>query len=87
MTSEKKKDKKPLSFEEGVKQLEELVSKMESGQIPLEEALDMYEEGIKLSRELERILTEAEKKIEKLSREGKIEPFRDEKSEAGEEND
>ena len=68
----------PLSFEKGLKQLEELVKKMESGEIELEKALEMYEEGVKLSRELERILTEAEKKIELLSRDGKIESFEEE---------
>ncbi|MDD5011908.1 MAG: exodeoxyribonuclease VII small subunit [Phycisphaerae bacterium] len=79
MTLNEKEKKKPApSFEKGLKQLEELVKKMESGEIPLEEALKMYEEGIRLSRELERILTDAEKKIEILSKDGKIKPLEEE---------
>lgn len=78
MAATETKKTKQLSFEKGLKQLEELVKKMESGEIELEKALEMYEEGVKLSRELERILTEAEKKIEMLSREGKIESFEEE---------
>ena len=54
------------SFEENMERLEEIVSKMESGDLLLDDALCYYEEGIKLSRACYAKLADAEKKIEKL---------------------
>lgn len=54
------------SFEKSIERLEEIVDKMESGDLALEEAMNCYEEGIKLSRFCYTKLSEAEKKIEKL---------------------
>lgn len=53
-------------FEESIKRLEEVVEKMESGDLSLEESMKYYEEGILLSRTCYKKLAEAEKKIEKL---------------------
>jgi exodeoxyribonuclease VII small subunit len=54
------------SFEQNMDRLEEIVSKMESGDLTLDDALTYYEEGIKLSRACYSKLSDAEKKIEKL---------------------
>ncbi len=54
------------SFEQNIDRLEEIVSKMESGDLSLDDALHFYEEGIKLSRVCYSKLADAEKKIEKL---------------------
>ena len=54
------------SFEKSMVRLEEIVEKMESGDLTLDEAMSFYEEGIKLSRFCYSKLSEAEKKIEKL---------------------
>jgi len=54
------------NFEKSIERLEAVVSRMESGELTLDEALAHYEEGIKLSRFCYQKLTEAEKKIEKL---------------------
>jgi exodeoxyribonuclease VII small subunit len=54
------------SFEKSLERLEEIVAKMESGELSLDEAMGCYEEGIKLSRFCYAKLAEAEKKIEKL---------------------
>jgi len=53
-------------FETNMKRLEEIVTKMESGELSLEESLKLFEEGIKLSRMLNKRLEEAERKVEML---------------------
>ncbi len=55
-----------IKFEEGLKRLEEIVGKLESGEVPLEEAISLYEEGIKLARALKAKLEEIEMRVEKL---------------------
>ena len=55
-----RKTSKPLSFEEGLSRLESIAEQMEKGEIPLEELLKLYEEGIKLSEELTQKLNAAE---------------------------
>lgn len=64
-------------FETAMKRLEEIVSKMEAGDLPLEESLRLFEEGIKLSRSLNKTLEEAERKVEILLSDEtcKTEPF------------
>ena len=54
------------SFETALKQLEEIVQRLEKGELPLEESLKLYEEGIRLSRFCHAKLEEAEGKIELL---------------------
>lgn len=53
-------------FEKRLARLEELNEKMKSGDLPLDEAFNLYEEGIKLARSLEKDLSKAERKIEIL---------------------
>lgn len=55
-----------MEFEKKLKRLEEIVTKMEDGDLALDKSLEMFEEGIKLSRECQTQLTSAEKKIQKL---------------------
>ena len=57
-----------LKFEKALERLEKIVEDLESGNMPLEEALKKYEEGVKLSRLLSQKLTQAESKIETLTR-------------------
>ena len=54
------------SFEAALKRLEEIVQKLERGELSLEESLTCYEEGIRLSRVCHGKLEEAERKIEML---------------------
>jgi exodeoxyribonuclease VII small subunit len=49
-----------------LKQLEEIVSKLEGGDLTLDQALELFEEGIKLSRYCNAKLEEAERKVETL---------------------
>lgn len=49
------------TFEEQLKQLQDIVTKLEGGNVPLEDALNQFQEGVKLSRELEQKLNDARK--------------------------
>jgi exodeoxyribonuclease VII small subunit len=51
------------TFEQSMKKLEQIVQELESGDLPLEEAMQKFEEGIKLSRLCSKKLDETEKKI------------------------
>ena len=62
------RDATGLRFEEGMAALENLVARLESGDLPLEEALRLFEEGVGLIRVLNEKLNEAERRIEVLSR-------------------
>ena len=73
-------------FEAAMKELEEIVKRLESGDLSLEESLKIFEEGIALSRYCFKKLEEAEKKISILiNDEGGIrqEPFQEEEIEDG----
>lgn len=53
-------------FETSLTELESIVAKLENGDLPLEESLDLFEKGIKLSRECRERLAKAERRIEIL---------------------
>jgi exodeoxyribonuclease VII small subunit len=76
-------DKPAASFESGLQELEQIVKEMESGDLPLERALELYEKGMKLSERCRKQLEEAETRIEMLIRKGdkvQPEPFRPDKA-------
>ena len=58
---------KALSFEEALKQLEDLVRQLEKGEIRLEQAISDYERGANLKRHCEAKLAEARMKVERIS--------------------
>jgi exodeoxyribonuclease VII small subunit len=55
-----------MDFEKKLARLEEIINKMESGDLSLEDSLKLFEEGIKHSRECHKQLTEAEEKVKVL---------------------
>jgi exodeoxyribonuclease VII small subunit len=65
MTRKKDNEQGPR-FEAILADLETVVTTLEQGDLPLEEALEAFERGVKLTREGERILGDAEKKVEIL---------------------
>ena len=69
-------------FEKRLTDLEEIVSKLESGETPLEDSLVLFEEGTNILKKLTHILEEAERKVEVLTRDmsGSLvtEPFEEE---------
>ena len=57
---------KPVSLEKNLASLETIVDELESGDLPLEKAMQKFEEGIKLTRSCQAALREAEQKVEIL---------------------
>lgn len=55
-----------MDFEKKLTRLEEIVQKMEKGDMALDESLKLFEEGVKLSRECQTQLTKAEAQVKKL---------------------
>ena len=55
-----------MKFEEGLNKLEKIVQTLDSGNIPLDEALNLFKDGLALTKELSRRLGEIEKKVEIL---------------------
>jgi|TARA_B100002003_G_scaffold44135_1_gene39484 exodeoxyribonuclease VII small subunit len=58
-----------FDFNKGLSELEEIIGKMESGDLSLEESLKCFEEGIKLHRQCHSALSSAEQRISVLSEE------------------
>lgn len=74
----KQKQEPELTFEQALARLEEIAHSLESGDLPLEEAITLAEEGIRLSQLCEERLTAAEGKVQQLvERMGQteLEPF------------
>jgi exodeoxyribonuclease VII small subunit len=65
------------TFEQALGELEQIVQKLERGELPLEESLRLYEEGIRLSRLCHAKLEQAEGRIEVLLKDPRGEPARD----------
>lgn len=55
-----------MEFEKKLTRLEDIVTKMESGDMTLEDSLKFFEEGVKLSRECNQQLAQAEQKVKML---------------------
>jgi exodeoxyribonuclease VII small subunit len=60
--------KKTIDLEKSLADLEEIVDELESGDLPLEKAMKKFEEGIKLTRNCQSALKDAEQKVEILLR-------------------
>ena len=57
----------PIHFEKSMAELQEIVMQLEKGELPLEESLKQFEQGITIARQCQNILNQAEQKIEILS--------------------
>ncbi|WP_042223495.1 exodeoxyribonuclease VII small subunit [Oceanobacillus manasiensis] len=69
-------DKQELSFEEAMKELENLVEKLEEGDVPLEKAITYYQDGMKLSKICNDKLKNVQEKMTTIMNEqGDLEPF------------
>jgi len=60
---------KKVSFEEAIGRLEEIVRQLEKGDVPLEDSIRLYEEGMKLGKMCRKILDEADLRVRQLSTE------------------
>jgi len=63
-------DPKPATFESDLSELESVVNRLESGDLPLEESLQLFEKGMALSESCRQRLEQAETKIEILLKKG-----------------
>ncbi|MFH2010211.1 MAG: exodeoxyribonuclease VII small subunit [bacterium] len=82
----RKKRESPRGFDDILGELEGVVQRLEQGDLPLEEALGAFERGVTLTREGERILGQAEQRVELLlkTKEGEeLAPFGDNGEEDG----
>jgi len=71
-----------LTFEAGLQQLELIVKEMESGELPLERAVELFERGMKLSDACRKQLEDAETRVEILMKRAgdvTVQPFRPDK--------
>jgi len=79
------------SFETSLQALEEIVHKLEHGDLPLEDSLGLFEQGIRLARECQDRLSQAERRIEILLRDQQgrstVAPFNDDKQGTAEARD
>ena len=69
-----KADIKTLSFEQALAELEEIVRKLEQGDVALEDSIALYERGEALKQHCEKRLRQAEAKVEKIRLSGSGEP-------------
>jgi exodeoxyribonuclease VII small subunit len=85
-----KKGSKEVRFEEALTGLEKIVAQLEGGDLPLDDALKLFEEGVRLSRFCSAKLDEAERRIEILMKgadgEWQAVPFQDESEESVEDD-
>ncbi len=56
-----------MNFEDSIRELTNIVGKIEQGQIPLQDSIEQYEKGMTLIKHCREILLKAEKRIEKIS--------------------
>ncbi len=59
-----------MNFEDAMKSLEQIANELENGELSLEQSVDKFEEGIKISKKCNEILEKAEKKISILIKNG-----------------
>jgi exodeoxyribonuclease VII small subunit len=73
--------KKSIDLEKSLSELEGIVEELESGDLPLEKAMQKFEQGIKLTRGCQSALKDAEQKVEILMKSAggeNLQPFEDE---------
>jgi exodeoxyribonuclease VII small subunit len=71
----KKTEAQSKNFEAGLAALEKIVRELERGDLPLEESLRLFEEGVRLSRQCQERLNQAERRIELLLQDGEGRPI------------
>lgn len=67
MPKQNNSDIQSMSFETALAELEQIVGRLEHGDVPLEESIQIYERGEALRYHSDKLLKEAEAKVEKLS--------------------
>ncbi|KLN96468.1 exodeoxyribonuclease VII small subunit [Moellerella wisconsensis] len=68
MAKEKSQRVPSVSFENSLQELEQIVAKLESGELPLEDALNEFERGIQIAKQGQKVLQQAEQRVQILLR-------------------
>ena len=68
-------EEQKMTFEEAMAKLEEILSKMDRGEVPLEESMENFEQGMKLIAHCEALLNSYERRISKLTGYGEEVPL------------
>ncbi|BDR58147.1 exodeoxyribonuclease VII small subunit [Xylocopilactobacillus apicola] len=80
----KKTAEENLSFEEQMQKLEEIVKQLEAGNLPLQESIDQFKQGVELSKKMEKTLSEAQKSIASIIDEkGELKDFAEQTDDEG----
>ncbi|MDR2137480.1 MAG: exodeoxyribonuclease VII small subunit [Synergistaceae bacterium] len=64
-----------MGFDKNLRQLDEMLARLEEGKLPLEEALSIFERGVTLVRESREFLDKAEQRVTLLTKDGEEAPF------------
>ena len=81
MTAKATKKKKTVSFEAGMQELEALIEKLHTQELPLEESISLYEQGAALCAQLEEQLNEQRRRVEMIDTDtAEIEAFEERES-------
>jgi len=78
VTSEPATGVEEPTFEAALERLDHIVGRLERGEVPLEESLALFEEGVKLARRCQTLLVDADERIRRLVPDGEgfvLEPF------------
>ena len=91
MSETKTTEQQSRTFEASLEALERIVQQLEGGDLPLEKSLELFEQGIRLSRECQERLSQAERRIEILLRDNQgrpvVAPFTEAGADTSGEND
>jgi exodeoxyribonuclease VII small subunit len=69
------KEEKKVGFDKNLKELDEILARLEEGKLPLNEALSAFELGVALVKESRAFLDKAEQKVTLLTKDGEVVPY------------
>ena len=64
-----------LTYEQAIKRLEQIISKLESNDVPLEESIELFQEGVKLSQYCDNKLKTIQQKVAQIYENGEMKEF------------
>ncbi|HBO24219.1 MULTISPECIES: exodeoxyribonuclease VII small subunit [unclassified Providencia] len=77
MAKEKSQKVPTVSFENSLKELEQIVARLESGDLPLEDALNEFERGVQIAKQGQKVLQQAEQRVQILLSDDENKPLDD----------
>lgn len=77
MAKEKSQKVPTVSFENSLKELEQIVARLESGDLPLEDALNEFERGVQIAKQGQKVLQKAEQRVQILLNDDENKPLDD----------